>query len=58
MAPLHYVVIAGLDPERQLVLLNDPAQRKLLQEDRSRFEQEWKGAGRWTLLALPEASSR
>jgi ABC-type bacteriocin/lantibiotic exporter with double-glycine peptidase domain len=58
MAPLHYVVIAGLDPERQLVLLNDPAQRKLLKEDRSRFEQEWKGAGRWTLLALPEASSR
>jgi ABC-type bacteriocin/lantibiotic exporter with double-glycine peptidase domain len=58
MAPLHYVVIAGLDPERQLVLLNDPAQRKILKEDRSRFEQEWKGAGRWTLLALPEASSR
>jgi ABC-type bacteriocin/lantibiotic exporter with double-glycine peptidase domain len=58
MATLHYVVIAGLDRERQLVLLNDPGQRKLLKEDRSRFEQEWKGAGRWTLLALPEASSR
>ena len=58
MAPLHFVVVAGLDQERQLVLLNDPAQRKLLKEDRSRFEQEWKGAGRWTLLALPEAGSR
>jgi ABC-type bacteriocin/lantibiotic exporter with double-glycine peptidase domain len=57
MVPFHYVVVAGLDQERQLVLLNDPAQRKLLKEDRSRFEQEWKGAGRWTLLALPEASS-
>lgn len=57
MMPLHYVVVAGLDQERQVVLLNDPAQRKLLKEDRSRFEQEWKGAGRWTLLALPEASS-
>jgi ABC-type bacteriocin/lantibiotic exporter with double-glycine peptidase domain len=57
MVPLHYVVVAGLDEERQLVLLNDPAQRKLLKEDRSRFEQEWKGAGRWTLLALPEVSS-
>jgi ABC-type bacteriocin/lantibiotic exporter with double-glycine peptidase domain len=56
MVPLHYVVVAGLDQERQLVLLNDPAQRKLLKEDRSRFEQEWKGAGRWTLLALPEAN--
>ena len=55
LVPLHYVVVAGLDPERQLVLLNDPAQRKLLKEERFRFEQEWKGAGRWTLLALPEA---
>jgi ABC-type bacteriocin/lantibiotic exporter with double-glycine peptidase domain len=62
MAPLHYVVVAGLvvtglNQERQLVLVNDPAQRKLLKEDRSRFEQEWKAAGRWTLLALPEAGS-
>jgi ABC-type bacteriocin/lantibiotic exporter with double-glycine peptidase domain len=60
--PLHYVVvagldIAGLDPKRQLVLLNDPAQRKLLKEDRYRFEQEWKGTGRWTLLAVPQAGS-
>ena len=54
--PLHYVVVAGIDRERQLVLLNDPAQRKLLKEDRSRFEREWKGAGRWTLLALPESA--
>ena len=57
MAPLHYVVVAGVDAERQLVLMNDPAQRKLMKEDRSRFEREWKGAGRWTLLALPAASS-
>src|SRR5216683_2034833 len=55
--PLHYVVVAGLDQERQLVLLNDPAQRKLLKQDQSRFEQEWKAAGRWTLLAVPKASS-
>lgn len=57
MLPLHYVVVAGLDEERSLVLLNDPAQRKLLKEDRSKFEQEWQAAGRWTLLAVPEASS-
>lgn len=55
--PLHYVVVAGLDPERQLVLLNDPAQRKLLKEDRSRFEHEWDAAGHWTLLAVPLAGS-
>jgi predicted double-glycine peptidase len=53
MVPLHYVVVAGLEEGRQLVLLNDPAQRKLLKEDRSTFELQWKDAGRWTLLALP-----
>jgi ABC-type bacteriocin/lantibiotic exporter with double-glycine peptidase domain len=57
MVPLHYVVVAGLDEGRQLVLLNDPAQRKLLKEDRSRFEREWKDAGRWTLLALPSTGA-
>ena len=54
---LHYVVVAGLDEENELVLLNDPAQRKLLKEDRSRFEQKWKATGNWTLLAVPEMSS-
>jgi ABC-type bacteriocin/lantibiotic exporter with double-glycine peptidase domain len=52
--PLHYVVVVGLDPVRQLVLLNDPAERKLRKEDRSRFEQQWTAAGDWTLLAVPE----
>jgi uncharacterized protein YvpB len=55
--PLHYVVVAGLDPGNRIVLLNDPAQRKLLKEDRTQFEQEWKAAGHWTLLAVPEASA-
>ena len=56
--PLHYVVVVGLDQERHLVLLNDPAQRKLLKEDRARFEQEWNAAEHWTLLAVPEVNSR
>lgn len=56
--PLHYVVIAGFDPARQTVLVNDPAQRKLLQEDTAHFEQEWKAAGRWTLLAVPAVATR
>jgi ABC-type bacteriocin/lantibiotic exporter with double-glycine peptidase domain len=55
--PLHYVVVAGMDQEAHLVLLNDPAQRKLLKKDYSRFEQEWKAAGHWTLLVLPGTSS-
>ena len=53
---LHYVVVAGLGPET--VMVNDPAQRKLLQQDRSSFEQEWSAAGKWTLLALPQNQSR
>jgi ABC-type bacteriocin/lantibiotic exporter with double-glycine peptidase domain len=52
---LHYLVVVGVDPDRRLVLMNDPAQRKLLKEERPRFEREWKGAGNWTLLAVPDA---
>jgi len=55
---MHYVVVTGLDWENHLVLLNDPAQRKLLKEDRSHFEREWSAAGKWTLLALPQPESR
>ena len=51
--PLHYVVVAGLDWEQALVLINDPAQRKLLKQNRSSFEREWSAAGKWTLLAVP-----
>ncbi len=53
---LHYVVVSGLGPE--MVMVNDPAQRKLLQQDRPSFEREWSAAGKWTLLALPHTQSR
>jgi len=53
-APLHYVVVAGLDWDQNLVLVNDPAQRKLLKQDRSSFEQKWSAAHKWTLLTLPQ----
>ena len=49
----HYVVVTGLDSDQELVLVNDPARRKLLKQDRSSFEREWTAAGKWTLLALP-----
>lgn len=52
-APLHYVVVAGFDSARGLVLLNDPARRKLLPVERSEFERTWKEAANWSLLALP-----
>ena len=57
-SPLHYVVVAGLNEEDQLVLVNDPAQRKLLKENIATFEQEWKATGHWTLLAVPAERSR
>jgi ABC-type bacteriocin/lantibiotic exporter with double-glycine peptidase domain len=53
---LHYIVVAGLDEPQQVVLVNDPAQRKLLKEDQSQFTREWKAAGNWALLAVPDAS--
>jgi uncharacterized protein YvpB len=56
--PLHYVVVTGLDWDQRLVLVNDPAQRKLLKQDRSTFEREWSAADKWTLLALPQPDSR
>jgi ABC-type bacteriocin/lantibiotic exporter with double-glycine peptidase domain len=55
---LHYVVVAGLDQERGHVLLNDPAQRKLLKQDRNSFEKQWSATDNWTLLALPQPSER
>jgi ABC-type bacteriocin/lantibiotic exporter with double-glycine peptidase domain len=57
-ASLHYVVVVGLDLDQGVVLLNDPAQRKLQKQDQSSFEREWTSAGKWTLLALPNAESR
>jgi ABC-type bacteriocin/lantibiotic exporter with double-glycine peptidase domain len=55
---LHYVVVTGLDWQQQLVILNDPAERKLLKQERSSFEKEWKAAGNWALLAVPRQADR
>jgi predicted double-glycine peptidase len=49
----HYVVVAGLDWTQNLVLTNDPAERKLLRQTRTDFEKEWKATDHWTLLAVP-----
>ena len=56
-APLHYVVVVGTEPERKLVLVNDPAQRKLLKQDAAVFMEQWKAASNWMLLAVPVESS-
>jgi ABC-type bacteriocin/lantibiotic exporter with double-glycine peptidase domain len=52
-AELHYVVVAGLDFAEDVVLINDPAERKLVKQSRLDFEKEWKATDHWTLLALP-----
>ena len=55
--PLHYVLVVGVDESRQIVLVNDPAKRKLLPMGRSDFEKRWDVMNRWTLLAVPEQPS-
>jgi len=51
--PLHYVVVAGLDSDQRLVMVNDPARRKLLKMDWQAFERDWAVTKHWTLLAVP-----
>jgi ABC-type bacteriocin/lantibiotic exporter with double-glycine peptidase domain len=50
-ASRHYVVVAGVD--HGVVLVNDPARRKLARLRRENFEREWAAAGNWMLLAVP-----
>lgn len=52
--PLHYVVVVGVDSERQYVLVNDPAQQKMLRMSKKGFESEWSRTDHWTLLAVPQ----
>ena len=54
----HYVVVAGLDRRQNMLLKNDPAERKLLKQSRAGFEKEWKAAANWTLLAVPQQDGR
>jgi predicted double-glycine peptidase len=53
---LHYVVVDGIDSARRLVTMNDPAERKLLPEERTAFEKDWKATNNWMLLAVPAAA--
>lgn len=52
---LHYAVVAGTDSREKVVLLNDPAQRKLLKVRTTEFQKQWAGTDYWTLLVLPKA---
>lgn len=52
-APLHYVVVTGMDWQRDAVFVNDPARGKLLRIERPEFEKQWLAARNWMLLAVP-----
>jgi len=54
-ATLHYVVVTGMDWEREAVFVHDPARGKLLRVERQEFEREWEAARNWMLLAVPAA---
>jgi hypothetical protein len=54
---LHYVIIDGVDSDRALVMMNDPAERKLLIQERPEFEKDWNVTHNWLLLAVPEPMS-
>ncbi|HEV1995938.1 MAG TPA: C39 family peptidase [Candidatus Acidoferrum sp.] len=53
-APLHYVVVTGIDWRNGAVFINDPARGKLIRIERAEFEKEWRSNSNWMLLALPE----
>jgi ABC-type bacteriocin/lantibiotic exporter with double-glycine peptidase domain len=55
--PLHYVVVTGMDWQREAVFVNDPARGKLLRIERQEFEKEWQAARNWMLLAVPAAAN-
>jgi predicted double-glycine peptidase len=51
---LHFLVVSGIDSQNDLVLVNDPAERKLLKMKSATFEKRWKATNNWTLLAVPD----
>lgn len=55
---LHYVVIDGVDSARNTVTMNDPAERKLLTQERAGFERDWSATHDWMLLAVPQSAQR
>jgi len=56
-APLHYVVVTGIDWQSGAVFINDPARSKLLRIERAEFEKEWRANRNWMLLAVPQKAA-
>ena len=56
-APLHYVVVTGIDWQRDAVFIHDPARGNLLRVERADFEKQWRSNRNWMLLAVPEKAA-
>jgi len=56
-APLHYVVVTGMDWQKDAVFIHDPARGKLLRVERQEFEKQWRPNRNWMLLAVPEKAA-
>ena len=56
-APLHYVVVTGIDWQHDAVFIHDPARGKLLRVERTDFEKQWRRNRNWMLLAVPEKAA-
>lgn len=56
-SPLHYVVVTGIDWQRDAVFIHDPARGKLLRVERADFEKQWRPNRNWMLLAVPEKAA-
>ncbi|HWQ53971.1 MAG TPA: C39 family peptidase [Bryobacteraceae bacterium] len=50
---LHYVVVVGIDQDKDEVIVHDPARGSFLREKGAGFRERWKATGNWTLLAVP-----
>lgn len=55
--PLHYVVVTGIDWQKDAVFIHDPARGKLLRVERADFEKQWRPNRNWMLLAVPEKAA-
>ena len=56
-APLHYVVVTGIDWQHDAVFVHDPARGKLLRIGRADFEKQWRSNRNWMLLAVPQKAA-
>jgi ABC-type bacteriocin/lantibiotic exporter with double-glycine peptidase domain len=56
-APLHYVVVTGIDWQNRALFIHDPARGKLLRMEQADFEKQWRPNRNWMLLAVPEKAA-